>query len=58
VKDDFKLECYDPPTLVQCAHTAPPSPDEVRKPKWKRKEAREQAGRQAESAARPEPPRR
>jgi hypothetical protein len=57
VKDEFKLECFDPPPLVQCSHSELPSPDEVRKPKWKRKEALEQAARQAE-AARTEPPRR
>jgi hypothetical protein len=36
VKDDLRLECFDPPTLVQCAHGALPPPDEVRKPKAKR----------------------
>jgi hypothetical protein len=50
VKDHFKLECFDPPVLVQCAHTGLPDPAEVRKPKWKRKEAQEQAERPSQSA--------
>jgi hypothetical protein len=57
VKDAFTLECYDPPPLVQCAHSELPSPEEVRKPRWKRQETREQAQRPGEGA-RQEPPRR
>ncbi|WP_309891214.1 hypothetical protein [Archangium sp.] len=42
-KDDFRLECFDPPSLTHCAHVQPPDPAEVRKPKYQRKEAREAA---------------
>ena len=37
-EDDFLLECFDPPSLLHCAHTQPPDPAEVRKPKYKRRE--------------------
>lgn len=42
VKDGFRLECFDPPVLLQCAHSEPPPPDEVRKPKWKRTPPKEE----------------
>jgi len=37
-KNDFRLQCFDPPSLLQCAHTQPPDPKEVRKPKSQRRE--------------------
>ncbi|WP_375767761.1 hypothetical protein NR798_39740 [Archangium gephyra] len=37
-KNDFRIECFDPPSLLQCAHTQPPDPAEVRKPKYQRRE--------------------
>ncbi|WNG43773.1 hypothetical protein F0U60_06435 [Archangium minus] len=48
-KDDFRLECFDPPSLLQCAHGQPPDPAEVRKPKSQRREEKEE---EAEKAAR------
>jgi hypothetical protein len=41
-KEEFRLECFDPPSLVQCAHSQPPHPDEVRKPKRQRREERQE----------------
>jgi hypothetical protein len=32
------LLCVDPPILTQCAHTQPPDPEEIRKPKSQRHE--------------------
>jgi hypothetical protein len=37
VKDDFQLACMDPPALAQCVHSALPDPQEVRKPKSRRR---------------------
>ncbi|MDY7231742.1 hypothetical protein [Hyalangium rubrum] len=51
VKDDFKLECFDPPSLVQCAHGQLPHPDEVRKPKSRRL-AEQEKEKEKEKAAR------
>jgi hypothetical protein len=45
-RHDTVFECFDPPTLTQCSHTEPPDPDEVRKPKFQRKE--EQQSRELE----------
>jgi hypothetical protein len=50
VQDAFQLGCFDPPSLLECAHAQPPHPDEVRKPKAQRKE-------QLEAAATPAPSR-
>lgn len=47
VKEDFRLECFDPPTLVQCAHAQLPHPDEVRKPKSRRREEKKEKEEQA-----------
>ncbi len=49
LRPDFRLECFDPPSLTHCAHAQPPDPAEVRKPKYQRREA--QAAK-PESAAR------
>jgi hypothetical protein len=36
VQDNFKLSCFDPPSLLECSHSQPPDPAEVRKPKYQR----------------------
>ncbi|EAU65929.1 hypothetical protein STIAU_1806 [Stigmatella aurantiaca DW4/3-1] len=36
-QEEFRLGCFDPPSLLQCAHSQPPPPDEVRKPKSQRR---------------------
>ena len=46
-KDDFRIQCFDPPSLLQCAHTQPPDPAEVRKPKHKRREEKQKETEQA-----------
>jgi len=38
VQDNFRLGCFDPPSLLACTHAAPPPPEEVRKPKSKRRQ--------------------
>jgi hypothetical protein len=38
-KNDFRLECFDPPSLLHCEHAQPPDSAEVRKPKSQRREA-------------------
>jgi hypothetical protein len=43
VKDELQLGCFDPPSLLECAHGQPPHPDEVRKPKAQRKEQQQAA---------------
>ncbi|MBM7118399.1 hypothetical protein [Archangium primigenium] len=48
-KNDFRIQCFDPPSLTHCAHVQPPDPAEVRKPKHLRKEAQKA---ESESAAR------
>ncbi len=37
VKEDLRIQCFDPPSLVQCVHSELPSPEEVRKPKSRRR---------------------
>ncbi|WP_224241192.1 hypothetical protein [Hyalangium gracile] len=39
-KQDSVFECFDPPILTQCAHTQPPDPSEIRKPKSQRQESK------------------
>ncbi|MFL5347412.1 MAG: hypothetical protein ACJ8AT_21720 [Hyalangium sp.] len=37
-KHNEVLECFDPPILTQDAHTQPPDPEEIRKPKSQRRQ--------------------
>ncbi len=46
-KNDFRIECFDPPSLMHCAHVQPPDPAEVRKPKRLRREAQATEAEQA-----------
>lgn len=47
-KEPLGVDCFDPPSYVQCAHSQPPDPAEVRKPKAQRRE--EQAAKDEQTA--------